>query len=52
MKLFEKLIYQTFTQGSAISKFKYFNSPDLIFQHLPVKEKVRNKILLECEKVI
>ena len=36
---------QTFNQDgdeSAILKIKYYNPPDLIFQHLPVKEKVKN----------
>ena len=36
---------QTFNQEgdeSAILKMKYYNPPDLIFQHLPVKEKVKN----------
>ena len=35
---------QTFNQDgdeSAFSKIKYYNPPDLIFQHLPVKEKVK-----------
>ena len=35
---------QTFNQGgdeSAILTIKYYNPPDLIFQHLPVKEKVK-----------
>ena len=34
---------QTFNQGgneSAIIRIKYYNPHDLIFQHLPVKEKV------------
>ena len=36
---------QTFNQdgdGSAILKTKYYNPRDLIFQHLPVTEKVKN----------
>ena len=36
---------QTFNQAgdeSAILTIKYYNPPDLIFQHLPVKEKVKN----------
>ena len=36
---------QTFNEDgneSAILKLKYYNPPDLIFQHLPVKEKVKN----------
>ena len=38
-ELVEKFNYQTFTQGSAISKMKYHNPKVLIVQHLPVKEK-------------
>ena len=38
-ELVEKFNNQTFTQGSAILKIKYYNSRDLIVQHLPVKEK-------------
>ena len=37
---------QTFNQDgneSAILRIKFYNAPDLIFQHLPVKEKVKNK---------
>ena len=34
---------QTFTRGSAILKIKYYNTRDLIVQHLPIKEKV-NKV--------
>ena len=30
---------QTFTQGSAILKIKYYNPRDLIVQHVPIKEK-------------
>ena len=36
---------QTFNQEgdeSAILRIKYYNPPELIFQHLPVKEKVKN----------
>ena len=33
---------QTFTQGSAILKIKYYNPKNLIVQHLPVKEKEKN----------
>ena len=35
----EKFNNQTFTQGSAILKIKYYNPRDLIVQHLPIKEK-------------
>ena len=38
-ELVEKFNNQTFTQGSAILKIKYFNPRDLIVQHLPIKEK-------------
>ena len=38
--LVEKFNNQTFTQGSAILKNKYYNPKNLIVQHLPVKEKV------------
>ena len=30
---------QTFTQGSAILKIKYYNPKNLIVQHIPIKEK-------------
>ena len=33
---------QTFAQGSAILKISYCKSSDLMFQHLPIKEKVKN----------
>ena len=38
-ELVEKINNQTFTQGCAILKIKYFNPRNLIVQHLPVKEK-------------
>ena len=38
-ELVEKFNNQTFTQGSAILKIKYYNPKDLIVQHLPIKEK-------------
>ena len=41
----EAFINQTFNQDgdkSAILRYKYYNPRDLIFQHLPVKEKVKN----------
>ena len=40
-ELVEKFNNQTFTQGSAILKFKNFNPKDLIVQHLPVKDQVK-----------
>ena len=39
---------QTFNQDgdeSAILRIKYYNPPDLLFQHLPVKEKVKKRKL-------
>ena len=42
-ELVEKFTNGNFNQGSAILKIKYYNPKNLIFQHLPVKEKV-NKI--------
>ena len=42
-ELVEKFNNQTFTQGSAILKIKYFNPRDPIVQHLPVKEKEKKK---------
>ena len=38
-ELVEKFNNQTFTQGSAILKIKYYNPKNLLVQHLPVKEK-------------
>ena len=38
-ELVEKFKNQTFTQGSAIIKIKYYNPKNLIVQHLPVKER-------------
>ena len=38
-ELDEKFNNQTFNQGSAILKIKYYNPENLIVQHLPVKEK-------------
>ena len=40
--LVEKFNNQTFTQGSAILKIKYYNPKNLIVQHIPVKEKEKN----------
>ena len=45
MFIVEPFNNQTFNQDgdeSAILRIKYCNPPDLIFQHLPVKEKVEN----------
>ena len=39
-ELVEKFNNQTFTQGSAILKIKYYNPKDLIVQHLSIKRKV------------
>ena len=38
-ELVEKFNNQTFTQGSAILKIKYYKAKNLIVQHLPVNEK-------------
>ena len=40
-ELFENFNFQTFTQGSAILKIKYYNPKNLIVLHIPVKEKVK-----------
>ena len=42
-ELVEKFNNQTFTQGSAILKIKYYNPKKLIVQHLPIEER-ENKI--------
>ena len=39
-ELVEKFNNQTFNQGSAILKIKYYNPKNLIVQHLPIKERV------------
>ena len=41
-ELVEKFNNQTFTQGSAVLKTKYYSPKHLTVQHLPVKEKVTN----------
>ena len=46
-ELVEKFNNQTFIQGSAILKVKYYNAKNLIVQHLPVKEKAKIWKLLE-----
>ena len=38
-ELVEKFNNQTFTQGSAILKIKYYNPKNLIVRHIPIKEK-------------
>ena len=44
----EKFKNQTFTQGSVNLEVRYYKAPDLIFQHMPVKEKkIKNKISVE-----
>ena len=42
--LVEKFNNQTFTQGPAILKVKYYYPKNLIVQHLPVKEEEKNGI--------
>ena len=39
-ELVQKFNNQTFTQGSAILKIKYYNPKNLTVRHLPVKERV------------
>ena len=46
-ELVEKFNIQTFTQGSAILKIKYYNPTNLIVQHIPVKEREK-KIEINC----
>ena len=46
-ELVEKFNNQTFTQGSAISKIKFYNPKHLIVQHLPVKEREK-KMEINC----
>ena len=41
-QLVEKFNNQTFTQGSAILKIKYYNPENLIVEHIPIKEKKEN----------
>ena len=41
-EIVQKFNTQTFTQGSAILKVLYYNPEDLIFQHIPIKETVKN----------
>ena len=46
---------QTFNQDgdeSAILRKKYYNPPNLIFQHLTVKEKIKNVEVNRIRKVI
>ena len=38
-EIVEKFNNQTFNQGSAILKIKYYNPKNLIVQHIPIKEK-------------
>ena len=38
-ELVKKFNNQIFTQRSAILKIKYYNPKNLIFQHLPTKER-------------
>ena len=51
-EIVEKFNNQTFNQGSAILKIKYYNPKNLIVQHLPVKEKEKKLRLIVCEMVI
>ena len=51
-ELVEKFNNQTFNQGSAILKIKYYNPKNLVVQHFPLKSVKRNLKLIECEKLI
>ena len=42
VKSFNDQIFNQNSDEPAILKIKYYNPPDLIFQQLPVKEKVKN----------
>ena len=42
MDAFNNKIFNEGGNETALLKIKYYNPPDLIFQHLPVKEKVKN----------
>ena len=42
-ELVNKFNNQTFNQGSAILKIKYYNPKNLIVQHLPIKERVQKQ---------
>ena len=46
-ELVEKFKNQTFTQGSAVLKIKYYNPKNLIIQHLPVEKKKRKMKSIE-----
>ena len=46
-ELVEKFDNQTFNQGSAILKIKYYNPKKLIVQHIPIKQRVK-KIGIIC----
>ena len=41
-EIVQKFNTQTF-QGSAVLKVLYYNPKDLIFQHIPIKEVIKNK---------
>ena len=51
-ELVRKFNTGNFIQGSAILKIKYYNSKNLIVQHLPVKRKKKKLKLIACESVI
>ena len=45
-ELVEKFNNQTFNQGSAILKIKYYNPKNLVIQHIPIKEKEKKLKLI------
>ena len=47
VELVIKFINQTFNQGSAILKIKFYNTKNLMVQHVPVEEKVKKSKVIE-----
>ena len=58
--LVEKFTNQTFNQGSALLKIRYYNPKDLIVQHLPIKgrekkigiNRMRNSYIIDTLKTV
>ena len=51
-EIVEKFNTQTFTQGSAILKIKYYDPRNIVVQHLSFKERVKKLKLIVREMVI
>ena len=51
-KLDKKFTTGSFTPGSAILKFKFYNPKNVIVQHFPIKERKEKLKLIVCEMVI